>query len=54
MATDTGKLVDADRGLIDRRIFIEPEIYEEELRQIADVTEADIAGQRADSDLGHA
>ena len=34
MATDTGKLVDADRGLISRRIFIEPEIYDEELRQI--------------------
>jgi len=27
-------LVDADRGLISRRIFIEPEIYEQELRQI--------------------
>src|SRR6266566_4962905 len=34
MATDTGSLVDADRGLISRRIFIEPEIYEEEQRQI--------------------
>ena len=34
MVTDTGSLVDADRGLISRRIFIEPEIYEEELRQI--------------------
>ena len=27
-------LVDADRGLISRRIFIEPEIYERELQQI--------------------
>ncbi len=34
MATDTGSLVDADRGLISRRIFIEPEIYEAEQRQI--------------------
>src|SRR6267378_3225333 len=34
MATDTGSLIDADRGLISRRIFIEPEIYEEEQRQI--------------------
>src|SRR6266851_10427846 len=34
MGTDTGSLVDADRGLISRRIFIEPEIYEEEQRQI--------------------
>src|ERR1700680_2677377 len=34
MATDTGSLVDADRGLINRRIFIEPEIYDEEQRQI--------------------
>src|SRR5436189_5751104 len=34
MATDTGRLVDSDHGLISRRIFIEQEIYEEELRQI--------------------
>jgi phenylpropionate dioxygenase-like ring-hydroxylating dioxygenase large terminal subunit len=32
--TVTNQLVDADRGLISRRIFIEPEIYEQELRQI--------------------
>ena len=32
--TTTAELVDADRGLISRRIFIEPEIYEQELRQI--------------------
>src|SRR5579859_7225533 len=34
MATELASLVDADRGLINRRIFIEPEIYEEEQRQI--------------------
>jgi phenylpropionate dioxygenase-like ring-hydroxylating dioxygenase large terminal subunit len=34
MATEPGSLVDAERGLISRRIFIEPEIYEQELRQI--------------------
>ena len=34
MGTDIGGLVDADRGLIGRRIFIEPEIYEEELAHI--------------------
>jgi len=34
MAAELANLVDAERGLISRRIFIEPEIYEEELRQI--------------------
>jgi phenylpropionate dioxygenase-like ring-hydroxylating dioxygenase large terminal subunit len=34
MAIGTGTLVDTDRGLISRRIFIEPEIYEEEQRQV--------------------
>jgi 3-phenylpropionate/trans-cinnamate dioxygenase alpha subunit len=34
MDTDMTQLVDSDRGLISRRIFIEPEIYEQELRQI--------------------
>jgi phenylpropionate dioxygenase-like ring-hydroxylating dioxygenase large terminal subunit len=34
MNTDMTELVDTDRGLVSRRIFIEPEIYEEELRQI--------------------
>jgi 3-phenylpropionate/trans-cinnamate dioxygenase subunit alpha len=34
MNTDMTQLVDTDRGLISRRIFIEPEIYEQELRQI--------------------
>jgi phenylpropionate dioxygenase-like ring-hydroxylating dioxygenase large terminal subunit len=34
MATELASLVDADRGLINRRIFIEPEIYEQEQRQI--------------------
>jgi phenylpropionate dioxygenase-like ring-hydroxylating dioxygenase large terminal subunit len=34
MATDMNELVDAERGLISRRIFIEPEIYERELHQI--------------------
>ena len=34
MATELASLVDADRGLINRRIFIEPEIYEAEQRQI--------------------
>jgi phenylpropionate dioxygenase-like ring-hydroxylating dioxygenase large terminal subunit len=28
------QLVDSERGLISRRIFIEPEIYEEEQRQV--------------------
>jgi 3-phenylpropionate/trans-cinnamate dioxygenase alpha subunit len=34
MATDVSQLVDADNGMISRRIFIEPEIYEAEQRQI--------------------
>jgi 3-phenylpropionate/trans-cinnamate dioxygenase subunit alpha len=34
MATDLNALVDADRGLISRRIFIEQGIYEQELEQI--------------------
>src|ERR1700704_2976283 len=34
MDTAMTQLVDADRGLISRRIFIEPEIYQEEQRQI--------------------
>ena len=34
MMPDTNGLVDAERGAVSRRIFIEPEIYEEELRQI--------------------
>jgi 3-phenylpropionate/trans-cinnamate dioxygenase subunit alpha len=31
---DMEQLVDAERGLVSRRIFIEPEIYEQELQQI--------------------
>src|SRR6202790_222294 len=34
MGADIGGLVDADKGLISRRIFIEPEIYEEEQERI--------------------
>src|SRR5580704_8630229 len=34
MANDIGGLVDSNRGLINRRIFIEPEIYREELERI--------------------
>ncbi|MGC2414898.1 MAG: aromatic ring-hydroxylating dioxygenase subunit alpha [Stellaceae bacterium] len=34
MATDIGSLVDSERGLVSRRIFIEPEIYQEELQRI--------------------
>ncbi len=34
MATDIATLVDSERGLLSRRIFIEPEIYEQELQQI--------------------
>jgi phenylpropionate dioxygenase-like ring-hydroxylating dioxygenase large terminal subunit len=34
METDTRRLVDAENGLISRRIFIEPEIYQQELEQI--------------------
>src|SRR5512141_1923696 len=33
-ATELDGLVDANRGLISRRIFVEPEIYEEELKQV--------------------
>ena len=34
MTFDADRLVDTERGLLDRRIFIEPEIYEEEQRRI--------------------
>src|SRR6201993_4373562 len=34
MATNIAGLVDADRGLIGRRIYIEPEIYEQEQERI--------------------
>ena len=34
MATDVNQLVDLEQGLISRRIFIEQEIYEQELKQI--------------------
>ena len=34
VAPDIASLVDADRGLIGRRIFIEPEIYEQELERV--------------------
>src|SRR5271167_4831680 len=34
MTADISQLVDTDNGMISRRIFIEPEIYEEEQRQI--------------------
>ncbi|HKM72527.1 MAG TPA: Rieske 2Fe-2S domain-containing protein, partial [Stellaceae bacterium] len=34
MGLDMNHLVDAERGLISRRIFIEQEIYEQELKQI--------------------
>ncbi len=34
MAEDFGGLVDSEQGLVSRRIFIEPEIYEAEQRQI--------------------
>jgi phenylpropionate dioxygenase-like ring-hydroxylating dioxygenase large terminal subunit len=34
MTSDLGSLVDSERGLVSRRIFIEPEIYEKELQQI--------------------
>ena len=32
MTPNMNALVDADRGLVSRRIFIEQEIYEQELR----------------------
>ncbi len=34
MGTDVVHLVDADRGLISKRIFIEREIYQQELERI--------------------
>lgn len=34
MMTDVRSLIDIDNGLIDRRIFIEPHIYEQELERI--------------------
>ena len=34
MAVDVNSLVDTDSGLISRRIFIEDEIYQEELERI--------------------
>ena len=34
MRTDISGLVDAEKGLVSRRIFIEQEIYEQELEQI--------------------
>ncbi len=34
MATDLAGLVDTERGLLSRRIFIEPAIYEQELHRI--------------------
>src|SRR5690348_14481504 len=34
MSPEPSQLVDADRGLISRRIFVEREIYEEELKQV--------------------
>ena len=34
MAIDVKTLVDAENGLVSRRIFIEPEIYQQELEQI--------------------
>ncbi len=34
MAAEAGMLVDTDRGLLNRRIFIEPQIYRQELEQI--------------------
>ena len=34
MAADTLGLVDAEKGLISRRIFIEPDIYQQELERV--------------------
>ncbi|MBV9202145.1 MAG: Rieske 2Fe-2S domain-containing protein, partial [Alphaproteobacteria bacterium] len=34
MGTEMDRLVDGERGLLSRRIFIEPEIYEQELERI--------------------
>ncbi len=34
MHADTNQLVDSKTGLVSRRIFIEPEIYREELERI--------------------
>jgi len=34
MSIDTAGLVDVERGLVGRRIFIEPEIYEQELERV--------------------
>ena len=34
MGLDMNQLVDAEHGLISRRIFVEQEIYEQELKQI--------------------
>src|ERR1700748_3832774 len=34
MSAETAALVDTERGMISRRIFIEPEIYEQEQRRI--------------------
>jgi hypothetical protein len=33
MTTNLGGLIDAENGLISRRIFIEPEIYAQELER---------------------
>ena len=34
MAVDVNRLVDGERGLVSRRIFIEQDIYQQELEQI--------------------
>ena len=34
MATDLRGLVDTDRGMISKQIFIEPDLYQKELEQI--------------------
>ena len=36
MAPNSGGLIDAENGLVSRRIFIEPEIYIEEVRSARD------------------